>query len=85
VLNIKTREEANAIETYRALTECRCRNIYWRRPAPTSPPFLAVPAFHHLLLEKYWQQNFLIAGTSAGAAASSNNMIYQGSSHEALA
>ena len=40
--------------------------------------------FHHLLLEKYENQSFVISGTSAGAAASSNNMIYQGSSHEAL-
>jgi cyanophycinase len=41
-------------------------------------------AFHHLLLEKYDNESFLIAGTSAGAAASSNTMIYQGSSHGAL-
>ena len=40
--------------------------------------------FHHLLLDKYENEDFIIAGTSAGAAASSNNMIYQGSSHEAL-
>ena len=40
--------------------------------------------FHRLLLEKYQNEPFVIAGTSAGAAASSNNMIYQGSSSEAL-
>ncbi|MBK9284082.1 MAG: cyanophycinase [Sphingobacteriaceae bacterium] len=40
--------------------------------------------FHQLLLEKYQNDNFLISGTSAGAAASSNNMIYQGKSSEAL-
>jgi cyanophycinase len=40
--------------------------------------------FHQLLLQKYLEEDFLIAGTSAGAAACSNNMIYQGSSSEAL-
>jgi cyanophycinase len=40
--------------------------------------------FHDLLLEKYQNEDFIYAGTSAGAAAASNNMIYQGSSSEAL-
>jgi cyanophycinase len=40
--------------------------------------------FHDILLEKYRNENFIYAGTSAGAAAASNNMIYQGSSSEAL-
>ena len=40
--------------------------------------------FHDLLLEKYKNEDFIYAGTSAGAAAASNNMIYQGSSSEAL-
>ncbi|EKT4537141.1 cyanophycinase [Flavobacterium psychrophilum] len=40
--------------------------------------------FHDLLLEKYHKEDFIYAGTSAGAAAASNNMIYQGSSSEAL-
>ena len=40
--------------------------------------------FHDLLLEKYHHEDFIFAGTSAGAAAASNSMIYQGSSSEAL-
>ena len=40
--------------------------------------------FHDLLLDKYHNEEFIYAGTSAGAAAASNNMIYQGSSSEAL-
>ncbi len=40
--------------------------------------------FHDLMLEKYHNEDFIYAGTSAGAAAASNNMIYQGSSSEAL-
>lgn len=39
---------------------------------------------HDLLLHKYQYEDFIYAGTSAGAAAASNNMIYQGTSSEAL-
>lgn len=41
-------------------------------------------AFDEMLLQKYQTEDFIYAGTSAGAAAASNNMIYQGSSSEAL-
>ncbi len=41
-------------------------------------------AFHDILLDKYHNEDFIYAGTSAGAAAASSNMIYQGSSSEAL-
>ena len=40
--------------------------------------------FQDILLDKYHNEEFIYAGTSAGAAAASNNMIYQGSSSEAL-
>jgi len=40
--------------------------------------------FHDAILRKYQEENFIYAGTSAGAAAASENMIYQGTSHEAL-
>ena len=40
--------------------------------------------FHDILLDKYRNEEFIYAGTSAGAAAASNNMIYQGRSSEAL-
>lgn len=41
-------------------------------------------SLHHLVLNKYMNEDFIYAGTSAGAAAASNSMIYQGSSSEAL-
>lgn len=41
-------------------------------------------AFLQILKKRYQEDNFLIAGTSAGAAAASTNMIYRGSSSEAL-
>jgi cyanophycinase len=40
--------------------------------------------FHDICIEKYRNNDFIFAGTSAGAAAASSNMIYQGSSTEAL-
>jgi cyanophycinase len=40
--------------------------------------------FQDIILDKYFNDDFIYAGTSAGAAAASNNMIYQGSSSEAL-
>jgi cyanophycinase len=40
--------------------------------------------FDSILLDKYKNSEFMYAGTSAGAAAASTNMIYQGSSSEAL-
>jgi len=40
--------------------------------------------FHDLFLDKYRNEEFIFAGTSAGAAAASNSMIYEGNSSEAL-
>ncbi|SMC66253.1 cyanophycinase [Moheibacter sediminis] len=40
--------------------------------------------FQDILLDKYHNEDFIYAGTSAGAAAASSSMIYQGSSKEAL-
>ncbi|MGB4775115.1 MAG: cyanophycinase, partial [Daejeonella sp.] len=40
--------------------------------------------FLQILKERYREDNFLVAGTSAGAASASTNMIYRGSSSEAL-
>ena len=40
--------------------------------------------FLKILLKRYQKDNFVLAGTSAGAMAMSNTMIYHGSSTEAL-
>jgi cyanophycinase len=40
--------------------------------------------FLQILKLRYQKENFLIAGTSAGAAAASTHMIYRGQSNEAL-
>lgn len=40
--------------------------------------------FLAILKERYLDENFVVAGTSAGAAAASANMIYRGQSNEAM-
>lgn len=83
VLNIKTREEANAPENIERLKKADVVMFTGGDQLRLTSIFGGT-AFHHLLLEKYENEDFVISGTSAGAAASSNNMIYQGSSHGAL-
>ena len=46
--------------------------------------FSQVFKFLDQLASSFKNEDFIYAGTSAGAAAASNNMIYQGSSSEAL-
>jgi cyanophycinase len=83
VLNIKTREEANDEANVERLRVADVVMFTGGDQLRLTSIFGGT-TFHHLLLEKYEKENFIMAGTSAGAAASSNNMIYQGSSHEAL-
>jgi len=83
VLNIKSREEANASENILRLKNADVVMFTGGDQLRLTSIFGGT-AFHHLLLEKYENEEFVISGTSAGAAASSNNMIYQGSSGGAL-
>ena len=83
VINIKTREEANSTDYIDRLKKADVVMFTGGDQLRLTSIFGGT-AFHHLLLDKYHNENFLISGTSAGAAASSNNMIYQGSSHGAL-
>ncbi len=83
VLNIKTRDEANAIENIERLQNADVV-VFTGGDQLRLTSIFGGTNFHYKLIEKYKNENFIISGTSAGAAASSNNMIYQGSSHEAL-
>ncbi len=83
ILDIKTREEANRPEYIERLKKADVVMFTGGDQLRLSSIFGGTQ-FHQLLLEKYENEAFIISGTSAGAAASSNNMIYQGSSHEAL-
>src|ERR1700744_2471364 len=83
VLNIKTREKANAPANLKRLKNADVVMFTGGYQLRLTSIFGGT-AFHHLLLDKYQEEDFIISGTSAGGAASSNNMIYQGSSQEAL-
>ena len=83
VLNIKTREDANSADSLERLKNADVVMFTGGDQLRLTSIFGGT-SFHHLLLDKYQDEDFVISGTSAGAAASSNNMIYQGSSQEAL-
>lgn len=83
VLDIRTREEANDSVNLERLKNTDVV-IFTGGDQLRLTSIFGGTAFHHLLLERYENDDFIISGTSAGAAASSNNMIYQGSSSEAL-
>jgi cyanophycinase len=83
VLGIKTREEANAKETTDRLALANIV-VFTGGDQLRLTSILGGTSFHRILLSKYFTEPVVIAGTSAGAAACSNNMIYQGSATEAL-
>jgi cyanophycinase len=83
VLNIRTREDANSPENIERLRQADVV-VMTGGDQLRLTSVLGGTAFHNLLMYKYENENFIVSGTSAGAAASSNNMIYQGSSSEAL-
>lgn len=83
VLNIENREQANNEET---LARLKAADVvmFTGGDQLRLTSILGGTKFHDILLDKYHNEDFVYAGTSAGAAAASNNMIYQGSSSEAL-
>lgn len=83
VLNIGNREQANAEESCARLRAADVV-IFTGGDQLRLSSIFGGTAFHQILLQKYEQEELVIAGTSAGAAASSKNMIYQGSSKDAL-
>lgn len=83
VMNIDTRETAVEPEILKRLKEADVV-IFTGGDQLRLTSILGGTAFHDLLLDKYHNEDFIYAGTSAGAAAASNSMIYQGSSSEAL-
>ena len=83
VLNIEKREQASEPEIIEKLKAADVV-MFTGGDQLRLTSILGGTPFHDLLLHKYNNENFIYAGTSAGAAAASNNMIYQGSSSEAL-
>lgn len=83
VLNINNREQANSIENCERVKAADVIVFTGGDQLRLSSIFGGT-SIHQILLDKYQNEPVVIAGTSAGAAASSKNMIYQGSSKDAL-
>ena len=83
VLDIKSRADANIQEYIDRISKADVVMITGGDQLRLSSIFGGTP-FLQLLKKRYKEDNFLVAGTSAGAAAASTNMIYRGSSSEAL-
>ena len=83
LLGIKTREEANARDVNDRLAKADIV-MFTGGDQLRLTSILGGTSFHRILLDRYNNEPVVIAGTSAGAAACSHNMIYQGSATEAL-
>lgn len=83
VLNIERREQASEPEI---LDRLKAADVvmFTGGDQLRLTSILGGTPLHDILLDKYTKEDFIYAGTSAGAAATSNTMIYQGSSSEAL-
>lgn len=83
VLDIRSREDANNPEFIDRVTKAHVVMFTGGDQLRLSS-ILGGTEFLRTLKRRYLEDNFVIAGTSAGAAAASTNMIYRGSSSEAL-
>ena len=83
VIDVRSREDANNPEYLDRINKADVIMITGGDQLRLSAIFGGTP-FLQILKRRYMEEDFLIAGTSAGAAAASTNMIYRGSSSEAL-
>lgn len=83
ILNIVNRTEANSDEFVERANKADVV-MFTGGDQLRLTSILGGTRFHDTILNKYQETDFIYSGTSAGAAAASENMIYQGSSSEAL-
>ena len=83
VLDIRTREDAQAPDAIERLKKADVIMFSGGDQLRLSSIFGGTE-FLKIMKTRYNEGDFVIAGTSAGAAAASSNMIYRGSSSEAL-
>jgi cyanophycinase len=83
VLHIEKREQALLQQTYDRIQNADVV-MFTGGDQLRLTSILGGTPMHDLILKKYETEEFVYAGTSAGAAAASQSMIYQGSSSEAL-
>jgi cyanophycinase len=83
IMHIKKREEVDNPEYLERLRKCDGVMFSGGNQMRLSMIFGGTE-FLNITHERYMNEDFVIAGTSAGAMAMSNTMIYQGSSSKAL-
>lgn len=83
ILEVSNREQANSDEIVQRAKDSNVV-MFTGGDQLRLTSILGGTRFHDVILQKYMEEDFIYAGTSAGAAAASENMIYQGSSSEAL-
>lgn len=81
-LRIRNREDAGNPEFIERLKACNCVMLSGGNQLRLSSIFGGTQ-FLDILKERYLTEHFVIAGTSAGAMAMSNTMIYEGSAANA--
>lgn len=77
VMHIRNRSEANDEAYIRRLQECNAVMMTGGNQLRLSATFGGT-IFLKTLLVRYYSEDFVVAGTSAGAMAMSNTMIYEG-------
>src|SRR6201996_975524 len=83
ILDIRNREDTNNKEYLQRIREADVVMFSGGDQLRLSAIFGGTK-FLQILKQRYQEDHFVIAGTSAGAAAASAHMIYRGSSNEAL-
>jgi cyanophycinase len=83
VLDIRKREHSDIKDYIRHVEQADCI-MFSGGDQSRIVKFIGETTMHHILSERYQHENFVIAGTSAGAMAMSATMIAGGSSTESL-
>ncbi|MBS1732779.1 MAG: cyanophycinase [Bacteroidetes bacterium] len=83
VMNIRTRADVNNDDYMQRIRQCDAVMFSGGNQLRLSSIFGGTP-FLEILMNRYWDEpTFLVAGTSAGAMAMSNTMIYEGNATRA--
>jgi cyanophycinase len=81
-MRIRNREDTNHPEYLERISKCNCVMFSGGNQLRLSSIFGGTDMLD-IIREKYMNEHFVIAGTSAGAMAMSNTMIYEGSADKA--
>ncbi len=82
LMHIRNREDLQQPEYLQRLKKCDCIMFSGGNQMRLTAT-LGGTTFHKTLRDRYWNDNIVIAGTSAGAMAMSSTMIYEGNAFRA--